>query len=461
MATISDLPALHGASWGPGDVIVFASRGSLYRVAAAGGVPELLAAPDSTADGPASFRWPDVLPDGRTVVFTQVVGNTSTLAALSLEDSRVTSLAQPGMSPRYVDGGFLVFTQTDGTLFSAPFDARRARFTGRPQPIVDGITAGPAQVAKVGIARSGALAFLSGTAGFRELVLADRDGRVEALALPPARYRSPRFSPEGRRLAMSIDYGPAFSGDVWTYEFGGGALTRLTFDSVSSSPSWSPDGSRILYSRIVPPTEFDLHWVAADGSGLTDTVYAAPLLLSGAEFTPDGRAVVFQQEEGMGRSVWDLWMVPVDSPQAARPLLATRANEFDPTVSLDGRWLAYVSNATGSYAVYLRGLRGGGRIRVSPGEGVSPRWGTGGRELFYQAGDSLLVVGIRADPELSRGPPRVVLKEMRGALGYDLHPDGQRIIWVRDRETDTRAIGVLLHWFDQLRPRSGRRTDPR
>ena len=456
VVTICELPAgLTGASWGYENVIVFSSRGRLYRVPATGGSPILLRAPDTAKTPSTAFRWPELLPDGRTVLFNSTSGGVTQLAALSLDDPTVRSLDREGISPRYVDGGYLLFTENDGTLFAAPFDARRVRFTGPAQAVIDGVRLGPSPVAKLGVAKTGSLAFLGVEGGRRELVMADRHGRLEVLALPPARYRNPRFSPDGRRLAFDIDLGSPVSGDVWTYDLAGRTITRLTFDSSSFSPEWFPDGRRIAFVHR-QGTENDLYWVATDGSGVSGTLFAGPTIQANPEFTSDGKTLFFAQGEtdfGAGGQHWDIWTMPVDSPGAARPLLANRFAEVNPRPSPDGRWLAYQANETGSNAVYLRDLAtgGSGRVRVSPDQGTAPRWSAGGRELFYRSGDSLMVVAVAAGAELSFSTPRALLGGLANSSGYDVHPNGQRFVWVRPRSNDAPRISVLLNWFGRDR----------
>ena len=452
VVTICDLPAMTGASWGSGDVIVFASRGRLYRVPATGGSPTLIAAPDSASD--VAFRWPELLPDGRTVVFSTASGNVSHLAGLSLQDTTVRSLDQEGTSPHFVDagGGYILFGQTDGTLFAAPFDPRRFRFTSPPQPVIDGVRMGPSPVAKLGVAKTGALAFLSVQGGTREIVLATRQGRLEVLALPPARYRNPKFSPDGRRLAFDVDLGSPVTGDIWTYDLAGRTLTRLTFDSSSFAPEWAPDGRRIAFTRR-RGVDQDLYWVATDGSGLSDTLVAGLTIQTSPQFTSDGKTLFFAQGETDFSSAsrrWDIWVMPSDSPSAARPLLANPFSEQVPRPSPDGRWLAYQANETGTNAVYVRALASGssgGRVRVSPEQGAGPRWSANGRELFYRRGDSVMVVTVTTGSELSFSSPRALVGGLAIAWGFDVHPSGQRFVWVRSHASDAPSITVLLNWF--------------
>jgi serine/threonine-protein kinase len=453
VVTICEAPAFNGASWGPDDVIVFSSRQGLYRVAAAGGEAVLVAEPDS-GSVVTWYRYPEILPDGRTVLFTQVEQAGPTLATASLEDGAVRRLDQAGMSPRYVDGGILAFTQSDGTLFAAPFDARRTRFTGPPQPIAENVRIGPAQLAKLGMARTGALAYYAGGAISRQLVIADRQGRVEVLPAPPNRYRQPRFAPEGRRIAVAIDGGGPNSGDVWVYDLDARNLARLTFDSVSSYPSWMPDGQRVAFSRL--SARGNLLAIATDGSGTPETLLVRPQSIYEAEFSADGRTLVFR--ESHPETSRDIWMASMDSVQAAVPLLRTPFNERQIALTPDGRWLAYVSNETGASEVYLRRpQQGSPRWRVSTGGGLAPRWARGGRELFFWSGDSLLVVPVEAGTQPRLGEPRTVLvgrfQDSPTNILYDVSSDGSRFVLVQSESQGTQGgeeLHVVLHWAERF-----------
>lgn len=413
-------------------------------------------APDSSRQG-EFYRWPDLLPDGQTVLFTHVQPSGSALAAVSLEDRRIRPLAQAGMSPRYVERGYLVFAQSDGTLFAAPFDARRARFTGPPQPIAENVRIGPAQVAKLGIARTGSLAYLSGSSLSRELVIVDRQGRVQLLPAPPGRYRQPRFSPDGRRIAMGIDHASFLSGDIWVYDLAARNLARLTFDSVSILPEWMPDGRRVAYVKWLGASSdrMGLFRIAADGSGVPETLLVRQNSTWEAQFTADGRRMAFRETHP--QTSRDIWVAPTDSPQAATPLLRTPFNERSIALSPDGRWLAYVSNETGTDEVYVRRPQEGSpRWRVSTGGALGPRFSRSGRELFFWGGDSLYAVTLEGGDEPRLGPARALLggryESSSTQVPYDVAPDGNRFVLVRSQlGQGTEELHVILHWFDQLR----------
>jgi hypothetical protein len=371
------------------------------RVAAAGGQPDLVAAPDSASGTP--YRFPDLLPDGRTVLFTQLEQAGPSLAIASLADGRVRPLEQAGMSPRYVDGGILAFTQSDGTVFAAPFDAGRAQLTGPPQPIAENVRIGPAQVAKLGMARTGALAYYTGGATSRQLVIADRQGRIGVLPASPNRYRQPRFSPEGRRIAVGIDGSGPNSGDVWVYDLDARNLARLTFDSVSSYPSWMPDGQRVAFSHLSATSNF-LSAIATDGSGTPETLLVRPQSIFEAEFTADGRTLVFRETHS--ETSRDIWMAPADSVEAAVPLIRTPFNERQIALTPDGRWLAVVSNETERRGVLEATAQEPAVAHVR--RAAWPMMGRGRRELFFWSRDSL-VMPVEAGAAAPREPRAVLV----------------------------------------------------
>lgn len=465
-ATICDAPAVDGAAWGVGETIAFAAAGDLYSVAAAGGKPQVVAAAD-TAKG-QSFRWPDFLADGRTIVFTSIDGSGPSLAAVSFDGTGVRPLGQSGLSPHSVEGGEVAFAESDGTLYAAPFDTRRMRFTGPPEPVAEGISIGPYAVAKLAVSRTGALAYLSGNTATRELVLVDRAGRAEVLPAPRDRYTAPRFSPDGRRIAVAIAHTPQgnLRSDIWVYEIAAHTLSRLTFDSLNMFPEWTHDSRHLAFVRqLGSRTREGLFRIAADGSGTPETLLIRPQPVWEVQFTPDDRTIVFR--ENHPRTNRDIWIAPVDSPQAARPLVRTPFEEREIALSPDGRWLAYVSDETGSNEVYVRPLREGmARWRVSRRGGTEPRWGNRGRELFFRNADSMYAVTVQLGTEFQAGPPRGLFAgsyaaafEFNSVL-YDVSRDGSHFLMVREPAGAAGPdLNVVLNWFDQAR-RRGNATAP-
>jgi serine/threonine-protein kinase len=439
------------ASWGPGDAIYFTNAAGLHRVSAAGGNPNLVAAADSASR--ESYRWPDVLSDGSAVLITLIRAGSPSLAVISLPDGNLHEMGQPGMYPRWVNGGYLTFVQQDGTLFSAPYDAGEFRLAGPPVPVADGVRFGPAFPAKMGVARTGTLVYQGGRSTARELIIAERNGPVTAIPLPGRNYHGPRFSPDGQRIAFLIfNVQDGLTSDLWTYDLRGGSLSRLTFDSVSSNPDWMPDGRRLVYTA-----RGQVYTIATDGSGVPESLLAFPDGGIGeVQVSRTRRTLVFREGSGARRNIW---MASLDSARTQRPLLRTPFDEKSIALSPDGQWLAYVSDEAGTEDIYVRRLEeGSGRWRVSKSGGQEPRWGPGGRELFYRSADSILSVGMEPGTEPRFTDSRMVLvgefNSDRNRPIWDVSPDGRRFVFTRSQGEPTgRSMNIVLHWFDQLRAR--------
>jgi len=449
---------LGGMSWSEQDVIVYARLDTLYRVSAAGGQPEVLLGPDS-ATGALRYSNPHFLPGGSKLVASRVTSAGNDLVVVDLEARRATLLGIAGMTPNYVDAGWLVYVDGAGTLLAVPFDPRRGRVTGQAVPIAENVNILQGRFARFSASRSGTIAYFTGAAGeMRELVLVGRDGRAQALPVPAGAYRYPRFSPNGRRIAVGIEaQGRAVVGDIWDYDFTSRRLTRLTFDTVSFQPEWTPDGRQLIYARASQGT-VELYRVAADGS--TDP---APWFSRGganrifeSQLTPDGRRLVFREDVG----VRDILVAPVDSPAAARPLAATSFNERGIALSPDSRWLAFTSNLSGANEIYVRRLEEGSpRWKASTGGGTEPRWGPLGRELFYRSADTVYVVAAQLGVEARLGEPRALFGGPFASSNneplYDVAPDGRQFVMVRPRSGGQAALlHVILHHFDQRERRA-------
>ncbi len=444
-----------GGSWGPNGDIVISANGTLFRTSADGGPVDTL-----LRDSTRAFRWPEILPDGRTVLVTTSGAGPTRIQAVSLSSRTVTDLGLVGTNPRYVGGGNLVYATADGTLFAVPFDPGRVRTRGAASPIATSVRVGGAGTAKMGHSRNGMLVWMAGSAARRELVLVDRTGRVEATRTPPDLYESPRFSPDGRRIAVGV--GDLLGGrpDIWSLDLAQSTLSRVTFDSSSVYPEWSPDGAWVHYATS-RRGDYDLWRSRSDGSGVQESLVVGPNDHWEGVPSPDGRGIVFRVTNPETRR--DVYWLPAGATTPV-PVLVSPFEERGLAVSPDGRWLAYVSNETGTDEVYVRALPGpGGRIQISSSGAREPRWGPGGRELLYRSRDSVYTTEITtAGDDLRVGRHRALFRDVYrtgGAgnhAGWDVEPGGRRFVFVRDGGVaGERQVHVLLNWFDQPRTATG------
>ena len=453
-ATIARVTESLGASWGPNDLVVlgaYAGVDGLSRAPASGGTPSRFTRPD-TARGELSQRWPRVLADGKTVLYTSW-GNgglqTARIGTASLETGESTILDLAGSYPFGIYEGHLVYARADGALMAAPFDLRRGRVTGDVVPVLDGVTIGGGGPSKAALSESGALAYVAGS-GTSRLVLVGTNGAVRPLLSEPRDYDSPRFSPDGRRIAVVVNTpGPP---DIWVYDIAAGTLARLTSEAANVRPEWTPDGKRIVFvsSRS---GEDGIWWRAADGSAPPQKVFESRDPAQEVVVAPDGGVLVYRLNQSGGTyGVWFRSLADFTTPQ---PFASSSSyHELMPSLSPDGRWLAHVSDESGAMEVYVRPFPGpGARYLVSAGGGSEPRWAPDGRRLYYRKGRQMLAARVNTVPAFSVTGRDVLFEGSYSTSAshqnYDVAPGGQGFLMLRP-DTDVEVV-VVLNWLTELR----------
>ena len=445
--------ATYGATWTPSDSIIFASDSGLLVVPAAGGVPYRLAKPDSGE----VFLWPDAVGDGRTILFTTMVRGGVHLAALDRRSGKIKRLQQAGAYPHYVTAGFVVISDPSGIISAVPFDARKRAVTGPALPLADHLGTNTNGDVNLGVSRTGAFAYQSAVSSGSRLVFVDRNGAVRDAGSDTGLYVGPRLSPDGKRVAVGRWTDENYTAsDIWVLDLGQHTRTRLTFDAVAGWPVWTRDGRRVAYERQASAGEGRLNWVPADGSGAPDSVVTTPGSWFPAAFSPDGRTLLFHGIPRQ-RSMAEIWEVETGGGAAPRPVLSGAFHDFDPTLSPDGRWMAYASDESGRFEVYVRPFPGpGGRWQVSLDLGTEPVWSPTGREIFYRSGDKMMAASVRMLGGFEVGA-RAELFE--GAFdpgpntltNYDVTRDGKTFVMLQQVTGATQSVYVTLNWFEAQR----------
>jgi eukaryotic-like serine/threonine-protein kinase len=459
--TLANAPYVGGASWGSQGAIAFAPTNAsvLQEVSDAGGALQPLTRSEK---GEGSHRWPELLPGGKAVLFAAATGGaifTNTrIAVQSLGTGERRTLVQGGTNPHYAPSGHLVYAQ-GGNLMAVPFDPQRLTATGTAVPLVEGVLQSPTNGhAQYGFSARGSLVYVPGGVQSAQLrlVWVNRNGAEQPFAAPARAYLNPRLSPDGRRVAVGI---AEQESQVWLYDLMRDTLTRFTFEgNVNGYPAWTLDGKRIAFiSNKEGP--LNIFWQLADGSGGLERLTTSDDTQTPNSWSADGQLLAFNEiNPTTGIDVWVLRM----SDRKAQPFLRTPFNESAPRFSPDGRWLAYVSDESGRYEVYVQPYPGpGGKWQISTEGGTEPAWNPNGRELFYRSGDKMMAVDIATQPGFAAGKPRLLFERHYQPTpvtfpDYDVSPDGQRFLMLKPSESTVAAptqINVVLNWFEELKRR--------
>ena len=460
-----------GGTWGEdGNIIAQLGTGPLFRIPSTGGAPTPVT---ELGPGETAHRWPQILPGSRAVLFSSYTPlrgiNWTSIEVMSFGDRQRKTLQRGGSYGRYLPSGHLVYFNRN-TMLAVPFDLNRLEVRGTPVPVLEGVSYSTAMDAvRLDFSRTGMLVYRTSGAGggLATVQWLDSAGKEQPLLAKPGDYQYPTLSPDGHRLALTS------AGDIWVYESRSDTMTRLTFGG-GSIPVWSPDGRYIVFQAAG-----GMFWTRSDGAGKPQPLTQSKNPQAPWSFTPDGKRLAFDElNPGSER---DLWTVPLESNavglRAGKPeaFLQTSFDERHPSFSPDGRWLAYTSNESGTFQVYVRAFPGassapGAKWAVSTGGGMYPVWARDEHELFCRSFDGQIMVtsyDVKGDSFIVI-KPRVWFEKSAGAgfytpwLGnprrnFDIAADGKRIIALMPVEIakvqPQHHVIFLLNFFDYLRQR--------
>ena len=475
---VAELSGALGSTWGPGGVIVAGSAQGLVWLPATGGPARPLTA--ATRDsGELRHADPMFLPDGKTVAFRISQAGDVELSRIglatvdfrSLPDSGVashTTLDTRGGTPLGFADGLLVVGHPDGAITAVRVDVRRRTVIGPPVTVLDRVDYNRGLSAA--LSHDGSLVYVRGVGGGR-LTLVDERGATVGGSDERRRFQHPRFSPDGRRVAVQVVSPEAARSDIWIYDLATSALSPLTVGRSATRPVWMPDGKRVAYIVEGRDRAAEVWSIPADRGGPEERVHVLPPGSAGTaevDFSRVAPLAVLRAGVGPPRTN-DLWLLARDratgAPGVATRLAETPFSETMPRISPDGRWLAYVSNESGEPAVYVRPFPGrGDPVRVSSGGASEPVWSPDGQRIFYRIGDRFVAtpLTVRTTPagtELVGAEPRVLFEgryvSTLPSLAppyYDVHPDGRRFIVVRPT-SEEREVVVVLDWLAEVRAR--------
>jgi Tol biopolymer transport system component len=450
---LCDAHAGRGGTWSPEGTIVFAPdiSGPLARVSAGGGTPSAVT---STSAPNTTHRNPWFLPDGRHFLFTArdtsaaLVGS---VAVSSLDGGEPQRLLERGSNPQYADG--FLFTVVGGNLLAQRFDPSRQVLEGQPVPLADAIAYyNPRDLANFSVSSAGLLAYRQIQFRRTQLAWLDRSGKELSRVGEPSYYASLNLLGRGRRLAaVRCDSGGS-DADIWVVDLESSQTTRSTFLSAPGDlfGALSPDGAQLAVSA------------AAIGARAGATLWVQPTSGNGspkplqkegtftvAQWSADGATLVGATQEA--ETGWDVAYVKLDDPSRPIHFTSSRFDESEPALSPDDRWIAYQSNETGRYEIFVSDFpRGARKWQVSRAGGESATWRSDGRELYFHGPDGAMAVTVaERSGALEIGTPAPLPfspQTFRLDSGV-LSPDGKRFLVQRyDSEPVVEPIRLIRSW---------------
>jgi eukaryotic-like serine/threonine-protein kinase len=469
---LCDAPIGRGGTWNRDGVIIFApdSGIGLRRVSDAGGVATLVSGFHQQPVTTMSNRWPVFLPDGKHFLYTSVdfgsdlQEDSGGIYLGSLDSPQHRRLVAASANAHFIPPGYLLFFRNK-TLMAQRFNSENLLLAGEPVAVANDV------VYLSSVARALFSGSQNGTLVYQksfdsissQLVWYDRTGRQLRTVGPPARYANPRLSPNGQSVAVDIDDPQSFNTDIWIIGSNPSAPFRFTFDpGQDEAPLWSSDGKTILWLSDRGGKN-NLHIKAADESGSDKSITALlPSQLSFAsapsDWSPDRRFVLYtDMHEG---TVLHLWVLPMTGPSASHRLLDGNAADLEGQFSPDGRWIAYCSNPSGQWEIYVTPFPPTGlKYQISTNGGREPRWRRDGKELFFLSPDRRLMrVSVKAGSKFAFTAPKPLFMTQAHEpitaeefFTYDVSADGQRfLINTNVEKNPPPPLDIILNWASRF-----------
>jgi serine/threonine-protein kinase len=487
--TLCEVPlGFSGASWGRDGSIVGAmgtqtepaTQTGLSRIPDSGGARQPLT---RTSNGEATHRWPQFLPGGESVLFTAhtLLDNFdyASLQVVSVKTGKTKTVLRGGYFGRYIPSGHLLYLR-DGVLYAVGFDLASLETRGAAKPMLDDIAVSTAWgTGRFDFSQTGLFVYRRPVATSWPIVWMDSSGKVKPLLQTPGPYYSPRLSPDGKKLAVSV--GGITRGNISVYDLLRDKMILLTSDGQGHfGPVWTPDGKHLIYrSHHVATGEYAIEWTRVDGSSEPQRLLTSKSSLEPYSLSPDGRHLAYMK----GETGYDIWTLPIDMdnpehPKAGdpEPFSISPANELQPVFSPDGHWIAYVSNESGrSRSLYVRPFPApkdapDRKWRISDGGELIrpsvdfPMWSRKGQQLFYLRRPGTIMAvpySIHGDSFVAERPrvwaqQSILETELFSSL--DLSADGKRFAVfprpdIRDERDAVTRLSVLQNFFDEVRRR--------
>src|ERR1700674_934279 len=457
--TLCDASTGRGGTWNKDGVILFTPSGTLgvglYRISASGGTPTQVTVPDKTLNEDSN-RWPLFLPDGIHYLYSAInLSGRRDLYSIyvgSLNSNEKRLVVKAKGNGAYAAPGYLLFYR-DQTLFAQHFDTRKFELTGEPVPVLTEVQFFP-RISEAVFAASTAgllVAQRNADSGASQLLWFDRKGQQIGVALNPGIYGNIMLAPNGRAVASDTTDLASQNTDIWTYDLETRSAKRLTFDpAIDSLPVWSPDGSRTVFASN-RELKFDLYLKDTNGAQEEKVIPQDGPDRFPTDWSRDGKYVLY----GRGPDLWFLTFPELRATQFLKAASTLKTGRFSP----DGKWVAYSSNESGRWEIYVTSFpEAHGKWQVSNTGGDQPRWRGDGKELFYLSTDSkIMAVPVKTGSNFDAGTPTALFqanpREMVATselFSYDVSNDGQKFLVNASLKTAMTPMSVVLNWSAKL-----------
>jgi len=311
------------------------------------------------------------------------------------------------------------------------------------------------------LSRSGTLAYQQGSRD-AQVALVDTAGNEKIVITEPRRYTTPRFSPYGRRIALSIIGSPSM--DVWIYDIGSATPSRLTTQGDNDRAELTPDGKRVLFRstrHLAGGGTDNIWWQPADASAPAEPLITLKNGSQEAVMSRDGKWLVFRNNGAA--TLRDIYYRQLRGDTAVHPLATSQFDEIEPRLSPNAEWVAYAADESGTWEIYARPFPGlTTKTKISVDGGTEPVWAPDARTVYYWNQNQLIAASVDAGPDRSLvvTKRRVVFSGDYLLSGihanYDVSPDGRSFLVLKHVGEESQLV-VVHNWRNELRDRAGRR----
>lgn len=464
--TICDATGFRGATWGPDNRIYYcpAFSSGVMSISATGTDVREFSKLDSVHKE-RTHRWPQILPDGKWILYTIGDQNNpnsyvdASLAIQSVETGERHILDVHGEMARYVEPGYLIVAR-NGALLAAPFSLKEFRVTKPLTTVISEVNGDAGSgISDFSVSNNGQLVYFPGSLNEDlDLVWITHDGKVTTVPLPPQPFNTPRISPDGSKIALTMGLVAGNDNDIWIYDLQTNAMNRLTFEKKMFDPVWSKDGKNIYYASAVDGKE-GIMVQTADGSSQGTSILSTKSPRFPISMSPSGTQMIINTLGGPTDG--DIYLMDLNkNKEEPSSIFSTSAYEYGGCISPDGRYILYGSSESGRLEVFVRtypDLKGKWQISVKGG--LSAVWSPDGNEIYYVSTvGKMMAVSVKTSPSFSADQPRELFDVSQmyfpnnPITNYDVSPDGKRFIMIRNSHTNTSvtAFNIVLNWTEEL-----------